>query len=169
MIIYQLCNIPINNKYQCRMILLDKNKKIKLRNIEVLSLLDKEKLLNRYVLMIKKVKILSKASFHVLIYDLGNIRYINDTNLDNYLQSNMIVSKSYNKRSIYQICNIENIILRKICVRRYYVENRRILYYEDLQLNKLEVDIIKNNTDNIILTYITNDIINIPLLQILMI
>jgi hypothetical protein len=133
----------------------------------MLSVHDRNKLVQMYQLQLKKKK--ANISYHVLMYDVASIQAIPFNNIPDMLQCNLFIDKTdktFQKYTIYQICGIENIILRKVCARRYYLDvlTRTVLYYDDLQLSTADVESIKAD-NNYVQTYITNDSIYITLLN----
>jgi hypothetical protein len=149
------------------MIMIGNNNTTVFQTIKVLSMVDRDRLVQQYHKTLQKKKSINNINTHIFEYDVSNINQVSFINIDNLLQSVVFLNKSFNKNYLFQICEIENIILRKTCVRRYYIDHisRKILYYDDLQLNQSDIDSIKSNTiQNINQIYITNDTPNIPLL-----
>jgi hypothetical protein len=143
---------------------------IRFQCIKMLSVHDRNKLVQMYQTQLKKKK--EKMSYHIFMYDISTIHTIPFNNISDILQCNLFISKTdktFQKYTVYQICGIENIILRKVCVRRNYLDilTKKVLYYDDLQLSTSHVELIKADPLNYIQTYITNDSMNIPLLNVI--
>lgn len=167
MLLYQLCTIPRNNKYECRMIFADKSFVVRFQMIKLFSVHDKNRLIHTYQMQLKQNK--SKLSFHVLLYELSSIQDVSFNTIQDILQCNLFVNRSFQKSMIYQICAIENLVLRKVCVRKYMFDlvTWQILYHDELQLSPEEVEQIRSDSANYVQTYITNDTVNIPLLHLI--